>query len=155
MVQQRAAKNLAALVTYQEWQGHLCGLLLLAAHRTKAMRPQDHCTAVAPPSPPFCSGNNERLLAAETQIHDGLTFTCVNNSNNIWRACIEKKDVPFLDTWVEMHASARLMGPILNFSLKDSLLFRLFRRNVCSEWPLKKMFFLFFTKCRSAQRSHF
>lgn len=59
-MQQRAARNLAVSVTYQEWLGHLCGLLLLAAHHTKAMRSQDRCTAVAPPSPPFCSGNDER-----------------------------------------------------------------------------------------------
>lgn len=123
-VQQRAARNLAVSVTYQEWLGRLCGLLLLAAHNMKAMRPRDHCTAVAPPYPPFCSRNNERLLAAAMWIKNGLTFTCVINSNNIRRSLHREERRPI--SWLsrlEMHASGWLIGSNLNFSLKDSLLF--------------------------------
>lgn len=54
-LKQRAMRNLAVSVTYREWLGHHCGLLRLLAHPLKPMRPQDHCAAVAPPSPPFCS----------------------------------------------------------------------------------------------------
>lgn len=151
MMQQRAARNLAVSVTYQEWQGHLCGLLLLAALRMKAMRPRDHCTAAAPPSPPFCSGNNERLLAAETWIHDGLTFTCVNNSNNIRSACIEKKDVPFHDSRGRRCMRQRgSWAQIWVLAWKTHSYFKLLRRNLCSEWSLIKLqgwfFFFFFFK---------
>lgn len=89
-MQQRAAKNLTVSVTYQGWLGHLCGLLLLAAHHMKAMRPQDRCTAVAPPSPPFCSGDDERWLAVETWINVGHTFACVNKQY-IRRACMLRR----------------------------------------------------------------
>lgn len=140
MMQQRAARNLAVSVTYQEWQGHLCGLLLLAALRMKAMRPRDHCTAVAPPSPPFSSGNNERLLAAETWIHNGLTFTCVNYSNNIQSACIEKKDVPFHDSRGRRCMRQRSSwAQVWVLAWKTHSYFKLFRRNVCSEWSLIKL----------------
>lgn len=104
-VQQRVARSLAVSVTYQEWLGHLCGLLLLAAHRTKAMRSQDPCTAVAPLSLPFCSGNNERWLAAETWIN-GLTFTCVNDSKKHMESFnVAKKELLFCDSrsWRRMY----------------------------------------------------
>lgn len=54
-LKQRATRNLAVSITYREWLGRHCGLLLSLAHPLKPMRPQDPCAAVDPPSPPFCS----------------------------------------------------------------------------------------------------
>lgn len=54
-LKQRATRNLAVSVTYREWRGRHCGSLLSLALPLKPVRPQDHCAAVAPPSPPFCS----------------------------------------------------------------------------------------------------
>lgn len=54
-LKQRATRNLEVSITYREWLGHHCGLLQSLALPMKPMRPQDHCAAVVPPSPPFCS----------------------------------------------------------------------------------------------------
>lgn len=54
-LKQRAMRNLAVSITYREWLGHHCGSLLSLALLLKPMRPQDHCAAVVPPFPPFCS----------------------------------------------------------------------------------------------------
>lgn len=54
-LKQRATRNLAVSITYREWLGHHCGLLLSLAPPLKPMRLQDHCGAVAPPFPPFCN----------------------------------------------------------------------------------------------------
>lgn len=57
-LKQRATRNLAVSITYREWLGHRCGLLLLLAHPLKPMRPQGPCAAVVPPFPLFCSGKD-------------------------------------------------------------------------------------------------
>lgn len=59
LLKQQATRNLAVSITYREWLGHRCGLLPSLAHPLKAMRPRDHCAAVAPPSPPFCTKNKK------------------------------------------------------------------------------------------------
>lgn len=59
-IKQRATRNLAVSITYREWLGHRCGLLLSLAHPLKPMSPQDHCAAVVPPYPPFCSRKDFR-----------------------------------------------------------------------------------------------
>lgn len=54
-VKQRATRNLAVSVTYQECRAHRCGSHPSLAHPLKAMRLPDRCAAVAPPSLPSCS----------------------------------------------------------------------------------------------------
>lgn len=62
-------KNLAVSITYQEWPGHHCGLLLSLAHLLKPMRPRDHCAAAVPLSLPFCS---------KRDAHDWIIKNAVN-----------------------------------------------------------------------------
>lgn len=129
MAQQRAARNLAVSVTYQEWPGPLCGLLLLAAHHMKAMRSQGHCTAVAPPSPPFCSGNDEHWLAAQTWMN---RLTCVNDSKNIRRARMEGRKSPCFVTLTVGDACVRVADWLTFFFSFKEFYFQLLEE-MCSQ----------------------
>lgn len=76
-LKQLAMRNLAVSITYQEWPGHHCGSLLSLAHLLKHMRHRDHCAAVVPPSPPFCS---------KKDVHDWMIKDAVDR---LWTDCIE------------------------------------------------------------------
>lgn len=54
-LKRQAMRNLAVSITYLEWLGRHCGLLLSLAHPLKPMRPRVNCAAAAPPSLLFCS----------------------------------------------------------------------------------------------------
>lgn len=57
-LKQQAMRNRAVSITYREWLGHRCVLLLSPALLLKPMNPQDHCDAAVLPSHLFCSRKN-------------------------------------------------------------------------------------------------
>lgn len=84
----QAMRNLAVSITYREWQGPRCGLLPSLAHLLKTMRPLDNSAGVGPPSPPFCSREDDNDWMTGNadwwrwSLHLENT-TCKSNSNKI------------------------------------------------------------------------